>query len=161
MTSIYRNTALARRMNISCVVVVGAILYGLWELWAAYRAGPNAGYGYLFGVFFVGGGIYGMKQIRDESFNMVVALDADVATGASVVSIWRPFAAKRIAGRLDGLTDWRFHISSGRVPVPMLLADHPGHPRPLQFELRKGAVSEALRSLAPEAVAAYERAPHV
>ena len=42
--------------------------------------------------------------------------------------------------------------------APMILADHPGHPRPLRFELGKGTeIGEQLRALAPEAFAAFEQ----
>ena len=80
MTRIYENRGLATRMNVSCVVVAIAFLFGLWELWSAYRAGGSSGTNYLFALFFIGGGVYAAKQLRDSVSDSVVSLDADMAT---------------------------------------------------------------------------------
>jgi hypothetical protein len=158
MKRIYENPGFARRMNVSAVVVVIAFAMGAWELVMALRA-DNPGSGFLFAALFIGGGIYAGRQILSDHANNVVALDADMATRQASISIWRPFSAKKIPGPLDRLTDWQFQRKGARVKTPILTAHHPDHPRPLEFELRPGApVGEELRALAPDAVAAFERA---
>jgi hypothetical protein len=160
MTRIYENRSLARRMNISSAVTAFAVLFGFWELFAAVRAGPEgAGYGFLFAALFIGGGIYGFNQIFSEASDMVTALDLDEAAGRATISIWRPFAPKRIEGTLDSLTEWRPYSKMARnVRTPMLLADHPGHLRPLQFEIGPGVMmSERFRAFDPEALATFEQ----
>jgi hypothetical protein len=158
MSRIYDNSGFATRMNISSVVVVLVIIYGLWELWAAFNAGPDAGTsGYLFGFLFVAGGLYGMKQILDDARDMVVRFDADESNG--VASVWRPFIARRIEGDLGQFRNWRFHVKIPRANTRtyLLLTDHPANPRSLQIELRRGvAVSEGLRRIAPNAVEEFE-----
>ena len=158
MKRIYDNTSFVRRMNVSAVVVIVAFLMGAWELVMALRA-EDPGSGFLFAALFIGGGIYGGRQILSDHANNVVALDADPANGQASISIWRPFSARKISGPLDRLTDWQFQRKGTRVKLPILTAHHPDHPRPLEFELRTGSqISPELRALAPEAVAAFERA---
>jgi hypothetical protein len=160
MTRIYENRGFATRMNVSCVVIAIAFIFGCWEIWMAYRAGPDAGSGYFFALFFIGGALYAVKQLSDSASDSVVALDADTATGEATVSLWRPFRTKQLTGPLDRLSDWQFQTKSGRVKTPLLTAHHPDYPRPLEFELRFGVpVSDALRALAPDAVATFERRP--
>lgn len=160
MTRIYENRGLATRMNVSCVVVAIAFLFGLWELWSAYRSGGESGTNYLFALFFIGGGAYAAKQLRDSVSDSVVSLDADMTTREATVTLWRPFSAKELAGSLDRLTDWQFQTKAGKTRTPLLTAHHPDYPRPLEFELRPGAkVDDKLRALAPDAVAAFERPP--
>ena len=160
MTRIYDNSGFAMRMNISAAVIVLVMIFGVWELWAAFNAGPEAGTsGYLFGLLFIGGGIYGMKQTLEDARDMVVAFDADQAGGNGVASVWRPFVPRRIEGSLRQFTNWRFHVKIPRANMRtyVLLADHPASPRPLQFELRRGApVSDGLRGIAREAIAEFE-----
>jgi len=158
MTRIYDNSGFKTRMNVSCVVIVIAALFGCWELWTAYRSGGESGMNYLFALFFIGGAIYAANQIRDTAFDSVVTFDADLASGTADVVMWRPFSEKRIAGPLGRFTDWQFQMKTGRARTPILTVHHPEHPRPLELELRPGVpVSKGLRSLAPDAVAAFER----
>ena len=158
MKRIYENTGFTRRMNVSAVVVVIAFVMGAFELVMALRA-DDPGSGFLFAALFIGGGIYAGRQVLSDFANNVVALDADMATRQARISIWRPFSSKQIDGPVDRLTDWQFQRKGTRVKLPILTAHHPDHPQPLEFELRTGAsVGEELRSLAPEAVAAFERA---
>jgi hypothetical protein len=158
MKRIYENTGFARRMNVSAVVVVIAFAMGAWELVMALRA-DDPGSGFLFAALFIGGGIYAGRQILSDYANNVVSLDADMASGQANISIWRPFSAKTISGPLDRLTDWQFQRKGTRVKTPILTAHHPGHPQPLEFELRPGSpLAEEIRTLAPDAVAAFERA---
>lgn len=160
MTRIYQNRALATRMNLSCAVIVFAVLFGFWELYTATRGGPGAGTNVLFGFLFIAGALYAAKQTRDTSFDSVASLDADVATREAKVAIWRPFSTKMLAGPLDRLTDWQFQMKGGRVKTPILTAHHPDYPRPLEFELSKSTtpLSNELKTLAPDAAAAFERA---
>lgn len=158
MTRIYENRNFSRRMNISVAVTLFAVLFGFWELWAAIRAGPEgAGYGFMFAALFIGGGIYGFNQINTEGSHMVTALDLDEATGEAVATVWRPFSPKPVAGPLTAFTEWRPYTKQARsVRVHMLLADHPGYPKPLQFEIGSGvSMHERFRALAPEALAAF------
>lgn len=163
MKRIYSNRASLWRLNISAAVVVIAFLFGFWELWNVTQAGKageaGTGYGLIFAALFIGGGIYAMRQMLVDNADTVVAIEADEA-GRSVIRVWRPFVSKRIAGPLDRLTNWRFDTKTERnITTPMLLADHPDRPKPLQLELGKRiAVSDELRALAPDAVAAFERA---
>jgi hypothetical protein len=158
MKRIYENTGFARRMNVSAVVVVIAFVMGAWELVMALRA-DDPGSGFLFAALFVGGGVYAGRQILSDFANNVVTFDADMATREASISIWRPFSAKKILGPLDRLSDWQFQRKGTRVKTPILTAHHPDHPQPLEFELRPNSpVGEELRALAPEAVAAFERA---
>ena len=158
MTRIYENRGFATRMNISCLVVVVAVLFGCWELFSALRPGAESSMNLLFAVLFFGGAGYAIKQLRDTAFDTVVALDADLGAHHSILTLWRPFSSKTIAGPLERFTDWQFQTRSGRVRTPILTAHHPHHPRPLEFELRTDVtINDDLRTLAPEAIAAFER----
>ena len=77
MTRIYENRAFARRMMISTVVVVAAMLFGVWELYSALQSPEDSGYGPLFGVFFIGGGVYGLWQLHSQYADSVVSLDVE------------------------------------------------------------------------------------
>jgi len=156
MTRIYENRSFARRMTGSTLVVVAAILFGLWELYAVVRAPQDSGYGSLFAALFIGGGIYAMWQILRDYGDTVVSLET--GTVGAVISVWRPFRSQRIAVPLDRLGNWRFETRSvGNARVPTALADHRDYPRPLRFELGPGiAVTDQFRALAPDAIAAFE-----
>ena len=155
MTRIYENRPFARRMTGSSLVVVAAILFGLWELYAAVRAAQDSGYGSLFAALFIGGGIYAMWILRDYG-DTVVSLET--GTVGALISVWRPFRSQRIAAPLDRLGNWRFEMKEiGRARIPMLLADHRDYPRPLRFELGPGIpITQAFRALAPDAIASFE-----
>ena len=153
MTRIYGNRGFVRRMTASAIVCVLAMVLGAFELWRAFAAAPGeSGYGYLFALFFVGGGIYGLRQLRDDYSDTVVAVDAG-PQGARI-ALWRPYGMKRIEGPLSALTNWRREVRTPRrnVRVEMLVADHPGHPRPLAFETGRGVVvTEEFRALSAAA----------
>src|SRR4051794_21420543 len=106
MKRLYENRGYATRMNASCLVVVFAALFGVWELWSAWQAGGSDGTNYLFAALFIGGGIYAGRQLRDASANTVVALDADPATRRAAVTLWKPFSSNTISGSLDNFADW-------------------------------------------------------
>jgi hypothetical protein len=149
---------MARRMNISLIVIAIAVLFGCYELWSAFRAESDASGSYLFALLFFGGAAYAARQLLDSVADSVMTLDVNDASREAVVSFWRPFGSRKIGGSLDRLSDWQFQMKGPRSPAPMLTAHHPAHPRPLEFELRKEIpITEGLRALAPEAVAAFER----
>jgi hypothetical protein len=156
---IYANPWLARRANGSLVVIAIAFVLGAVELWFAARAGPEGtGNGFLFAALFVGGGAYGLRQVLGANRDAVISLDldGDIAT----VAMWKPFGARRIVGPVAQLTEWRPYAKPVRrnLNQPMLLADHPEHPRPLEFELGQGIlIGEALRKLAGEALGQGQR----
>jgi hypothetical protein len=157
MTRIYANRGLARRMNFSVVIIAGAVLFGCWELWSAYRGGSD-GMNFIFALFFLGGAAYAWKFIREGASNAVTWLDADLETRQSRAALWRPFSSKEIAGPLENFTDWQLQKRAGRVPVPMLTAHHPDYGHPLEFELGPGIViDDAFRALAPDVMAAFEK----
>jgi hypothetical protein len=93
MTRIYENPGLARRNNISAAVLVVVIIYGIFELWMAFSSSTGDSTGAMFGVLFVGGGLYGAKTIWDECRDLVVAFDADPASGRSP-STWRSIRSR-------------------------------------------------------------------
>jgi hypothetical protein len=158
VTRIYEHAGYRTRMNAFTVVIVIAVLFGCFEIWTAYRTGGD-GNNYMFAAFFIGGAIYAGVQLRDQSVNTVVSLDVDPSSGQSVITLWRPFTSRTIAGSLDRLTDWQFQRRARRMPTPILTAHHPDNRGLLEFELKPGApVSDQFRALAPEAIAAFDAA---
>ena len=103
--------------------------------------------------------MYAIWQLINDSADTVATLEVDEATGASVVALWRPFWTDKLRIELARIRDWRFHVKVGKrnTRTFFIYADHPGYPRPLQFDLRRNDV-EGLRKLAPEAVKEYEAA---
>jgi hypothetical protein len=158
VTRLYDNSRMARRLNISLAVIAIAVLFGCYELLSAFRAEGDASEYYLFALLFFGGAAYAARQLFDSVADSVMTLDVAQQSREAGVSFWRPFGARKIGGSLDQLSDWQFQMKGPRSPAPILTAHHPGHPRPLEFELRREIpITEGLRALAPEAVAAFER----
>jgi hypothetical protein len=158
MNRIYENRGFATRMNISCAVIAIAVVFGCFEMIGALRGGSGSNTNLLFGFFFIAGAIYATKQLSDTAMDSVVAFDADKATGQSELTLWRPLSKKVISGPLDRFTDFQFQMRAGRMRTPILTAHHPDYPRPLEFELQPGQpISDELKALAPEAVAAFEK----
>jgi hypothetical protein len=62
-----------------------------------------------------------------------------------------------LSAPLSSITNWRPYVKiTGRnIRTPYLYADHPGHPRPIVFDLRRADL-DSLRKVAPEAIAEYE-----
>ena len=146
----------------SIVVGVLAGLWGVWELWSAAQ-GPSdqATTGYLFGVAFVGGGIYAIRQVIVDAADRVMTFDRDPATGATLTTLWRPFWTESLAADSDGgIRNWRMHVTLGKrnVRTFFIYADHKDYPRPLQFELRPGIDPSGLRTVAPEAIDEFSQA---
>ncbi len=162
MTRAYQNPDVSRRSNLSTVVLVLIGTYGLWELWRAGSSPADSQtIDYLFGIAFVGGAAYGLRQIISDTRDLVLAFDVEPTTGNTVATLWRPFGRQRLEADRDRLTDWRFYVRIGKrnVRTFCLYVTHPDYPRPLQLELRRGlTVSDDLRRLAPEAIGEFERA---
>jgi hypothetical protein len=159
MEQLYDNPGFARRQNISASVLVIVVIYGVFELWRAFSSADGDTTGAMFGVLFVGGGLFGAKTVWDESRDLVAAFAADFAAGRGVVTLWRPFRPFRLELGLDQLTGWRHWVKIGKrnSRSHYLVADAAGYPRPLYFELRLGgSVVDGLRRLAPGAIADFE-----
>lgn len=160
MTRIYENPKFALRLNISVVVLVVVFIYGLFELYTAFfRGGEPDSTGSLFGIFFVGGGIWGAYQTWTDNRDRVAAFDVDEAADTGVVTLWRPFTTLKVAGPLGQFDRWRFKIqvASRGVRSFHFFFRAPGYPHELQMEIQRGAkLAEAFRRLAPRAVADYE-----
>ena len=157
MTRIYANRPFVRRMTASTVVLVVAMLFGVWELYSSFQLPEESGYGPLFGVLFLGGGAYGFWQLLTQFADHVVSLDADGTQ--AVVKVWKPFGSRVIATPIDQFHNWRFEmVKVGNNTGPMVLANHADYPRPLRFGLGSGIpINDAFRSIAEGAVAAFER----
>jgi hypothetical protein len=157
-TRIYTSPGVTGRPTISTVVTVLATIYGVFEIWRAWRNGFQSQFDLLFGVFFIGGGIYGFNKTWTDARDVVVTLDRDDATGKTTVGLWRPFRNLMIETGPGGLTDWRHYVKVGPrdLKLHFIAADLAGYPRPIRFELNRQEVPEGLRRLAPEAVTEYE-----
>jgi hypothetical protein len=160
MTRIYDSPKFALRLNISAVVLVVVVIYGLFELYTAFlRSETTDSTGALFGIFFVGGGIWGAWQTWNDNRDKVAAFDVDEAAGTGVATLWRPFSPLKVAGPLDQFTRWRFQVKvAGRgVRTYYFLFRAPGYSNDLQMEIQRGAkLAEVFRRIAPTAVADYE-----
>jgi hypothetical protein len=147
------------RSNLSLAILTAVFAYGLWELWVAATV-TRSPTGYLFGLIFVGGAVYGLRSALAETRDLVVAFDVDMDSGKAAVTLWRPFRMKRIDTTLDRLTGWRRWIqtaSRGRRTY-FLLAREVTYDGVLRFTLEPGmTVPDELRRIAPEAIADFER----
>lgn len=166
MTRIYENKGYRSRQLISLGIIVAVVIYGLWELWYASTDPEPAGIalllglgqdGYIFGAVFIAGGAYAYYTLLRDAADTVDTFDIDEATGATLTTIWRPIKSIRLSAPLSAITNWRPYVKiTGRnIRTPYLYADHPGHPRPIVFDLRRADL-DSLRKVAPEAVAEYE-----
>ena len=161
MTRLYTSPGAWWRNTISLVVLIAVAIYGVWEVTTAGRiADPSQQQtGYLFGVAFVGGAIYGVWQLFSDARDRIVTLDRD-AGGGLIATLWRPWGTLTLAVNAASIANWRFHVFIGNRNARsyFILADRNGYPHPLRFEMRKGVDLEALRQIAPEAVADFESA---
>lgn len=170
MTRIYENRGYLRRQIISLVIVVLVMIYGAWEIYAAFFGtddyhspfGEMLGLGddrLAFGVLFLGGGLYGGWQMLNDAHNTVASFDLDEATGATVTTLWRPFGPLKLSADLAAIRNWRLYVKLGKrnTRTFFIYADHPGHPQPLEFDLTRSDVT-GLRKIAAEAVAEFDEA---
>jgi hypothetical protein len=160
MTRIYENPGYLWRQRISMGVLIVVGLYGVWELWSAAQGQGDTTLGYMFGLVFVGGSAYALRQIISDGRDLVGLLDRDETSGNLTATMWRPLSLKRIVAEPGQLTSWRFHVKLGKrnARTFFVYADHPGYPRPLQFDLRQGISTDGLKTLAPEAIDEFGRA---
>jgi hypothetical protein len=159
MVSLHQNSSMVTRSNISFAILVVVFPFGIWELWGAATVSGDTG-AYVFGAIFVGGAIYALRNLLAETRDLVVAFDADPATGKAKISLWRPFRKLRIETSLDQISGWRHWIQTGTRGRRnfFLLAQEASHAGMLRIELRPGAgIASQLRELAPEAIADFER----
>jgi hypothetical protein len=159
MTRILDNRGMATRSNVSLAILTAVLIYGVWEIWHAATV-SNDPTAYLFGIAFIGGSIYGLNTTLKETRDLVIALDADPATRAAVLTLWRPFHMKRIETSLDKLTGWRLwvEVTARGLKTFHLLAREPSYDGTLRFTLQRGMeIPEVLREVAREAIEDFER----
>lgn len=158
MTRIYENPGYIWRQRLSTAVLIVVGIYGVWELWAASQAEGDTTIGYMFGLVFVGGSVYAMRQIISDGRDLVALLDRDETTGQLIVTLWRPLWLERLTVEPGQLSGWRFHVKIGKRNARTFFvhADHPDYPRPLEFDLREGVNTDGLRALAPEAIDEFD-----
>jgi hypothetical protein len=158
MTRIYENPGFAKRNNISVVVLVVVVIYGIWELYSAFFTGIEDQFAAMFGVLFVGGGIYGAYTIWTEARDQVIALDVDEAAGRAAITLWRPFKSIVIEAPIDRLTQWRHWVKVGKrgMRTHFVIFKAEGYPQPLSVELTKGEMPDGFRKLSPAVVEEFE-----
>lgn len=161
MTELYRDRSIWKRSAAYIGIVIVAMLWGLWELWRAWH-GPEADAttGTMFGVIFLGGGVYSLYQLNADWRDLVVSLTRDDITSLLTATLWQPTGPVTLTATLGELHNWRSQVKiAGRnTRTYFIYVDHPRHPRPLRFDLKPGTDVEGLRTIAPEAVADYETA---
>jgi hypothetical protein len=159
MNRVYNDRNAALRNWGSMTVLVLAVLWGIAEI-IRTQMGAEDHTGYLFGAGFLAGAAYGGYRLFIDTRDTIMRLEADFASGQSVVTLWRPWGLSRLAAPLDALSGWRMYISlRTRAQRSYLLrVNHPGSPaRPLQIELMPGKTDiEGLRQVAPEAIRDFE-----
>jgi hypothetical protein len=159
VTRIYTHPGIPGRPTLSIVVVVLAALYGIFEVVHGWWRDTPDTTGIVFGLFFIGGGLYGFQKTWTEARDVVLSLDMDEAARQAVITLWRPFRPLVIRAGLDALTGWRHYIQVGQRDsrTHLLLCDCAGYPRPLRFDFPRGQpIPDGLRRIAPEAVSDFE-----
>jgi len=150
---------MAKRSNIALAILAAVATYGLWELWhAAAVTGDMSGY--LFGIAFIGGALYGLRVTLAEARDLVVALDADPDSGQATISLWRPFRMKQIETRLDRLAGWRHWVQTNArgQHIHYLIVQDPSRDAALRLELHPGQpITDELRMIARAPIADFER----
>jgi hypothetical protein len=158
---VYTSPGVPGRPTVSLVIVTLAAIYGVFEIVRAVLTGFQNQIDLLFGIFFIGGGIYGFNKTWTEARDAVVTFDVDRASGKTTVGLWRPFRPLLIETGLDGVSGWRHFVKLGPrdFRTYVILADLAGYPRPIRFDLPRGKPApEGLRRVAPGAVAEFEEA---
>jgi hypothetical protein len=159
MIRIYENRGFFIRQNGSVAVLLVVIVYGVFELWRAFTSAGGDATGTMFGVLFIGGGIWGFYTLWTDGRDVIAALDADFAARQAVFTLWGPFTRKRLVESLDDVLEWRFWVKPGARGQRsfFLHAVTRSYPRPMQIELKRGEpVPDGLRQIAPAAVAEFE-----
>ena len=77
-----------------------------------------------------------------------------------LATVWQPQGPLKLPVGKGQATNWRSHVKIGKRNARTFFvhADLAGYPRPLRFELRPAVNVAGLRSVAPEAIAEYEKA---
>ena len=88
---VYTSPGVPGRPTVSLVIVTLAAIYGVFEIVRAALTGFQNQIDLLFGIFFIGGGIYGFNKTWTEARDAVVTFDVDRASGKTTVGLWRPF----------------------------------------------------------------------
>lgn len=158
MTRIYENPGFAKRNNISVIVLVAVVIYGIFELYTAFGTGSQDQMAAMFGVLFVGGGIYGAYTIWSEARDAVTAIDVDEGAGRAAITLWRPFKSIVVEAPIDRLTGWRHWVKVGKrnMRTHFVIFNAEGYPNPLYVELTKGEMPEDFRKLSPAVVEEFE-----
>ena len=158
MTRIYENPGFAKRNNISVVVLVAVVIYGIFELYTAFFTGSQDQMAAMFGVLFLGGGLYGAYTIWSEARDTVMTLDVDEASQQARIVLWRPFGTYVVESPIDRLTDWRHWVKVGKrsMQTHYVIFRAEGYPHPLHVELTKGELPEGFRQLSPATVEDFE-----
>jgi hypothetical protein len=158
VTRLYANPGFWARNTLLVLFLVVVFFYGWWELWRASR-GPSAdaSTGFMFGVVFIGGSLFALRQLYEDHRDLVATLDRDDKTGKLAAAVWQPLGAEKLVAEPGEFTDWRLHTKlAGRGSrTYFIYVDFPGRPRPLRFNLKPGVDVTGLRQLAPEALAEY------
>ena len=134
-------------------------VYGCFELWRAARApSGDTSNGVMFGVIFVGGSLFAVRQTLHDHRDLVISLLRNDSDGTLTASVFDRLRAVEIGAPASAFTDWRVY----RKPIGRRGAAYFIHvdcalwPRPLRFDLKPGTNLTGLRSLAPKAVADFE-----
>ena len=158
MTRIYENPGFAKRNNISVVILVAVTIYGIFELYTAFITGSQDQMASIFGVLFLGGGLYGAYTIWNDARDTVMALDVDPDANLARITLWRPFGSQVIEAPIDRLTEWRHWVKVGKrnMQTHFIIFRADGYPHPLNVELTKGELPEGFRQVSPAMVEEFE-----
>ena len=136
-------------------------VYGCFELWRASHApSGDASNGIMFGVIFVGGSLFAVRQTLQDHRDLVISFLRNDSDGTFTASVFDRLRAVEITAPPSAFTDWRVY----RKPIGRRGAAHFIHvdcalwPRPLRFDLKPGTDVAGLRQVAPEATAEVEAA---
>jgi hypothetical protein len=145
----------ARQIGLVAFLVL-VFFYGCFELWRALRQpSGDVSNGILFGVIFVGGSLYAIRQLLQENRDLVVTLARNDADGTLTASVFSNFRAEIIVAPASAFTNWRLYRKPiGRRGFSFFVhVDCAEWPRPLRFDVKPGTDLTGLRQIAPEAMA--------
>lgn len=159
MTSLYVHRRFWGRHVGLLAFLALVFVYGCFELWRALRApSGDASNGIMFGVIFVGGSLFAVRQTLQDHRDLVVSLLRNDSDGSFTASVFDRLRAEEITAAASAFTDWRLYRKPiGRRGAAFFLhVDCALWPRPLRFDLKPGTDVTGLRQVAPEAIAEYE-----